>query len=473
MIKSFLLIFFCLQIQICSGQSGQWQLWASGLPQGAYPRMVVAPNHDIFFALLGTPFKLGTIFKANTLNQQAGFVELPPVPRPLTVQNNIVALGYNAQSEPLAGIYRTDINEPWLFHFNSATQKWDTSRSDLQPTLGAQSIATDSKGNIYVGTRWAYIYKSTDHGKTFKAIDEAKILAEKYPCYYPTFINNSSNNGSLFSINIDRRDRIYAGTETAGVIFSDDQGESWHPADLFACLTNKNILDTNSRMLPLTRSGNVAAVGFTKDHNVVWSGNDMWYFNWRNEIGFANMQDSTTTEIKGLPDYLVQRGQQVSKIVTTQNGTMFFHSGSSNGATQIGIYKSNDGIHWQYFNDGISGQNDGLSQGSLAVDGDKVFMSTHDGNVWMYDASLTSAKDIKNELYDIEIYPNPFREEIQIQNITNPLSGKLYNLFGELMMNFSVYPGQSIKTIDIPEGFYYLELKNEHGQCINKKLYRN
>ncbi len=459
-----LLIFY---FKYSQSQSTQWQLWATGLPQGAYPRMIVCPNHDLYYTLLGTPTKLGVIFKANTQNQSAGFSELPAVPRPTSVVNNIVCLGYNLYNELLAGIYRNNNTEPWLFYFDSKTLDWKTAQTDLQPSLGAQSIATDSKGNIFVTTRWAYIYKSIDHGRTFKAIDESKIIAEQYPCYYPSFLNQSTNNGSLFTINIDKRDRIYAGTETAGVIYSDDEGKSWHPADLFACLNDKNIYDTTSPMSILSRSGNVAAIGFTKENNIVWSGNDFWHYNWKNAMSFANMTDSTCAELKGIPDYLVQRGQQVSKIVTTDNGTMFFHSGSNASTTQVGIYRSVDGINWQLFNNGITGQNDGLSQGSLTVDGNKVFMSTHDGQIWMYNEEISSFSEKLNTKY--EILPNPSNSIINLFNLPIGSNIKIYDVKGNLVFNVKSATNQfSMSMEGLENGIYFIKIGNETNYSVNK-----
>lgn len=43
-----------------------------------------------------------------------------------------------------------------------------------------------------------------------------------------------------------------------------------------------------------------------------------------NKMGFADYKSQTVAEIKGLPDYLIQTGQQVSKLVTTTNGQIFF-----------------------------------------------------------------------------------------------------------------------------------------------------
>ena len=67
--------------------------------------MAIRPNHDIFYTLLGAGTKLGLIYKANTQDKIVSFTPLPQIPRPSSIQNNIVALGYNKLSEPIAGIY--------------------------------------------------------------------------------------------------------------------------------------------------------------------------------------------------------------------------------------------------------------------------------------------------------------------------------------------------------------------------------
>jgi hypothetical protein len=447
-------------------QSPTWTLWASGLPSGVYPRMAVAPNHDIFYTLLGAGINLGYIYKANTQDASGHFTSLPKIPRPATIQNNIVALGYNQWSEPLAGIYRSEITDPWLFRFDLATQTWDTAVSPINPSLGGHCMATSANGTIYVGTRWAYIYKSTDDGRTFQIIDDTHAVESEYPCYYPTF-NGSAYNGAIFSIQIDNNGRVYAGTETAGVIYSDDEGEHWQPADFFACLPGDSTLkDSNSAMIPLTKSGNVAGLGFTKDNQLVWTGVIMWAFGWKNEMGFADLDAHTVSPVEGLPDYLIQVGQQVSRIVTTDNGQMFFHSGTSNGATEIGIYTSWDGIHWSLFNDGITGQNDGQSQGSLAVDGNKVFMATHDGQVWMYEDTtlINGIKDIHQEYSVVTIFPNPASSYIELK-LSKAVASRvdeiqIFNFLGQPVLSLSDF-GEILPSLNISglwPGMYYLQV---------------
>ncbi|MBI1307097.1 MAG: PQQ-binding-like beta-propeller repeat protein [Bacteroidetes bacterium] len=382
--RFFSLVLFCSLLIMAHAQT--WTLWADGLPQGVYPRMTISPNHDIFFAYLGAGNHLGEVYKANTQSASGSFSVLPVIPRPSSIQNNIVALGHNNDNEPIVGIYRTDVSQPWLFKYSFSKQKWDTITSDVTPNLGGHCITTAPDGTIYMGVRWAFVHISTDGGNSFKAVDESANIAKNYPCYYPTLLNNSINNGAIFTVEVDGNGRVYAGSETGGIVYSDDKGKNWHPADFFACKGDSlQFKDSFSAMMPMAVSGNAAGIGFTKDNNVVWTGTDMWRIGWKNKMGFADMTNHTTQEVKGLPDYLIQTGQQVSKIVTTTNGTMYFHSGPSNGSTQLGIYRSTDGINWELFNDGITGANDGQSQGSLVTDGNKVFMATHDGKVFMVD----------------------------------------------------------------------------------------
>ena len=183
-------------------------------------------------------------------------------------------------------------------------------------------------------------------------------------------------------------------------------------------------------------------------------------------MGFADMDLHTVAEVQGLPDYLIQTGQQVSRIVTTDQGQMFFHSGSSNGATEIGIYTSWDGINWSLFNDGITGANDGLSQGSLAVDGNKVFMATHDGQVWMYHdtVGVSSTEEYGLETLGVQLYPNPGSDHISIHfnkmKSDENLQVEIYSLTGQLELKQQFEDGDhlDIDVSRLTSGIYQMNV---------------
>lgn len=220
-----------------------------------------------------------------------------------------------------------------------------------------------------------------------------------------------------------------------------------------------------SPLTSLSKSGNVGSIGFTLDDKVIWSGADMWSLGWKNKMGFANLTNGTALPLSGLPDYLVQSGQQVSRIVTTSLGQIFFHSGGNPGSPGVGIYTSFDGINWVPFNTGISGQNDGLSQGSLAVDGNKVFMATRDGKVWIYEQPLTSIFPVEEDELNWEVFPNPAKDHLLIR--VQPVQGSykiiLSDIFGKCLIQ-EMTQGRSEITLNVSNlnsGFYILQLDRQ------------
>ncbi|MFN8361722.1 MAG: hypothetical protein U0264_17570 [Candidatus Kapaibacterium sp.] len=458
-------------------QTQQWKAWASGLPSGTFPKMAVAPNHDIFYSLVGTGSALGTLYKANTTQTSPTFTALPPIPLPASHVNNIQCITTNQVSEPIVGIFRNDVGEPWLFRFDTHTQQWQAAVIDAPPSLGAYSIARAPNGTIWVGAKWSYVYKSTDNGHTFTRIDESAIVKSAYPCYYPSLFGYEFN-GAIYGINVDGNGRVYAGTESAGMVYSDDEGVSWHPADKFACREpDRTQKDTTSPMLSLTMGGNCAGIGFTADNNVIWTGAKLWSLNWKNSLGFADMKNNTTQPIAGIPDYLILQGQQVSKIVTAANGQIFLHSGGGSTSVGIGMYTSINGIQWSEFNTGITGQNDGQSQGSLAVDGYTVYMATHDGKIWFYTApGGGTSVDEHPAGEDIVLYQDKSQNELRVECAQLPsnstLQVRIYTLLGEQVFNSTGAAGVFSHTIDsaaLPDGVYQAVItKGSHYHAVRR-----
>ena len=379
-------------------QSGSWQLWATGLTSGAFPRLAIAPNHDIFFVRMssGGGITPGVIYKANTQSAFGTFTALPAIPVPASLVNNVYSITTNQNSEPIAGIFRSISTDPWLYRFNNATQQWVTASSNISPVLGAYCMERAPNGTIWVGAKWNYVYKSTDNGNTYTGIDQSANMPSVYPCYYPTW-GGSTLDGAIYGLNIDHNGRVYVGTETNGLLYSDDAGATWKTVDYHLCKTAyPTQRDSFSTMRPANEGGNCAGIGFNINNDVVYSGGEMWIFNWPNEIALANMTNHTITPAQGIPNALITSGQQVSKIVTAINGQMFLHSGGAAGTAGVGIYTSMDGINWTIFNTGITGTNLGQSQGSLAVDGNKVFMATQDGQIWRYSIPIVLPINLVN-----------------------------------------------------------------------------
>ncbi|MEP6881794.1 MAG: sialidase family protein [Dokdonella sp.] len=328
---------------------------------------------------------------------------MPAVPY-VTITNNISALTSSANSEPVVGIFHDQaaqhFPDPIAFVFDAGSQQWIAATLTIPAQLGVFAMARAPNGDLWFGAKWGRVYRSTDNGRSYTAINETALVAASAPCYYPAIGGNPSD-GAIYSINVDRRGWVYAGTEGAGVIYSSDNGTTWQPVDAFACDPN-NPTQHNlaSPMEPITHTGNTGAIGFTRDNNVVWNGTGPYnYANWFSSIGYADVVAHTAGPVNGFVPYFIVGGLQTQKIVTTASGTMFLHSGTNNSfdpnpppppATNLyskGLYSSNDGQNWTQANNGITSGNNGGAEGSLAVDGDRVFMATVNGKVWYLDTN--------------------------------------------------------------------------------------
>ncbi|WP_309640957.1 T9SS type A sorting domain-containing protein [Flavobacterium sp.] len=454
MITTLLLLLF-----YWNSNAQSWQLWATGLPAGSFPKLEVAANHDIFYGLVAGPGPKGIIYKANTNSATGVFSPMPTIPVPVSITNNIQAIISNSASEPIVGVFRTNTSEPFLFKYSNTTNTWSSVAVDFPASLGAFCMAKSPNGNLWVGAKWANIFKSTDNGSSFIKIDESALVQSAYPCYYPSYSGNAID-GAIYSINVDSNGRLYAGTEGAGVIYSDDNGASFHPADFFVCqATNPTLKNTTSPMRPLSDTGNLGAIGFTFDNNLLFNGTNMFSVNWTQSLGFANMTNHSTSPISGIQDYFIGSGLQVSKIVTTANGHVFFHSGSNNSVPTgtIGIYTSTDGINWSLFNTCITGLNDGQSQGGIAVDGNKVYFATHDGKIFVFDATTLTSTNFNPLNDEIKVYPNPTSNLLNFDRQENtPFVVKVYNLLGEIIIQKTV-DNKELDISNLTQGMYLIQ----------------
>lgn len=446
-------------IEASYAQQNKWQLWATGLPQGTYPKLAIAKNHDIYYGLVATPSTKGMIYKSNTLLSNGQFEAMPIIPIPKSITNNIQEIICNDNNEPIVGIFRSDISEPFIFKYNFSNNSWLPVNVDYPPVLGAFCMAKSPNGNIWVGAKWSYIYKSIDQGNTFKRIDETAIVKNNYPCYYPAW-GGVPSDGAIYSINVDQKGRLYAGTEGAGIIYSDDDGTSFHPADYYACQSqDASLKDSLSPMKALSYTGNLGALGFTKNDDLIFNGTNLWAFNWKQSLGLADMDQHKVYEVNGLFPYLITAGLQVTKIVTTDNGHIYLHSGSNSSTPKdsVGIYTSLDGINWHLFNDGISSLINGQSQGALAVDGNTVFFATHDGKIWKYDASTTTSNHQPIIENNIKTFPNPARQKLYFETQLEHNMISIYSPNASLVQT-STITNQQIDISYLPNGLYFYKI---------------
>lgn len=90
----------------------------------------------------------------------------------------------------------------------------------------------------------------------------------------------------------------------------------------------------------------------------------------------------------------------------------------------------------------------------------------------------TSLNEI-SPVTDFSVYPNPFNDQINIQNTSNtynldqPLNGEIVNAQGSILKKIQVIDeNQTILTDDLPTGVYFLILRKEDG-LERKKLIKH
>jgi hypothetical protein len=402
---------------------GSWTLWASaqnGVVAGNYPKLAISPaTHELYYSYYIRPSSntdpLGTVWQCSlndptrtfSLMPQTGLV-LPPRPATGGVPN-VFSLTTSAAGEPIVGCtslnnYNTSTK---MYRFDTASNQWVAPTLTayagqnipvLNPYEAMYSLTRGPNGTIWGGGQFGLVYRSTDNGKTFTVLDESKLLAQTDPAYYPTRNNGAGNDGAVYSIRVAPSGVVYAGTESAGVIYSPDNGTTWHPLDY-------DYTNLNSTMGRATNVGNVAGLGFMASGKIVIQGAPGQSNYPPQDASHVDLYladpASHTIQTAGTFSQYFFGGQQVSQIVTDSNGTLFLHSNiatiTSGGTAQPGgIFTSTDGLNWSEFNSGIastfylSASNQWIdtnghgAEGSLVVDGNNVYMATTDGNIWEY-----------------------------------------------------------------------------------------
>ncbi len=77
----------------------------------------------------------------------------------------------------------------------------------------------------------------------------------------------------------------------------------------------------------------------------------------------------------------------------------------------------------------------------------------------------------QNSISNIDIYPNPTTNELQIDNIAIPTIYKIYNLVGTTLQQGTLKERSNIISIRaIPAGMYLLEMVDEEGNKTTKKI---
>ena len=224
--------------------------------------------------------------------------------------------------------------------------------STLQPTNIMYQLTRGADGTVWGGGQWGKTYRSTDGGKTFTAMDEHALLAKTDPAYYTTgYPAVAGGDGAVYGIRVAPNGYVYEGTETAGVIYSPDNGATWHPLDY-------DYTNPNSTMARDPNVGNVAGLGFTKDGKVVVQPPSCHPAPPPTPPPPLPHRPRPPHPEAAPASRLLLRLQDVHTITTTPDGTLFINTGrntlASGAPATGGIFTSTDGLNWTMFNTGLT-----------------------------------------------------------------------------------------------------------------------
>lgn len=109
----------------------------------------------------------------------------------------------------------------------------------------------------------------------------------------------------------------------------------------------------------------------------------------------------------------------------------------------------------------------------------KSYDATESGN---YSIKITTRDDCSNtsdEFYlqhsdieegnavDVDVFPNPFTNQLYVQTSTKVLATRLYDATGSLLMNSSHLV---LNTVDLPAGMYWVEIESREGAIARQKV---
>jgi hypothetical protein len=300
-----------------------------------------------------------------------------------------------------------------VYRFDEATQQWRLSTylgGASSPTLTMRAIRTAPDGTIWGGGQWFGLYRSTDGGRTFSVTNTGLPQTLLPAAFFPS-AHGSDNVGAIFSLDIAADGTLYAGTETSGVIHSTNGGASWDSIDpSYHGVYPPSLMD-------LGYLGNVMTLGVRNDGTLLANGyadpgapSGDWptigqaLYHFDPAIGTDVVADSAPA----FPPFFWNNQRSFRRFVTTANGASFFSMDrypDLDFAGAGGVYRSEDGSHWQPMNSGLVFPLFGSapyrytnSEGGIEVSGNTVYVATADAKIFRHDEA--GASD--------EIFPDGF-----------------------------------------------------------------
>lgn len=154
-------------------------------------------------------------------------------------------------------------------------------------------------------------------------------------------------------------------------------------------------------------------------------------------------------------------------ILSWQNDDMNFQ-----GTFQI--LKSYDGLSWSVLQDNIftNSQNaiatyEKIDDQVAPINYYQLVFKDWNGNITQSEVKIVKIPS------QLKIFPNPFQQEIHIEENLDYNHIAVYNQLGQMIYNCSIEPSHTIFTEEWHSGFYWIKLYHTNGNYITFKFFKN
>ncbi len=230
-----------------------------------------------------------------------------------------------------------------------------------------RTLVINSSGHVFAGTRGGGVYRSTDFGENWMAINVG--LTEE----------------SIRALAINSNGDIYVGTEGKGIFRSSDNGENWSPTGLMNAVIHSLAIGSNGYIIATTNSGPFLSMNHGIDWIQINTGLTAWYLQhaWFNSLGhiFVGSQYGMLRSTDN-----GQNWQEINRGLSNFNVTSLKINDSGHIFAGGTLYRSTDnGDTWQRVPDSPYSLSLAINvQGHIfaGIGSSRISRSTDDGLSW-------------------------------------------------------------------------------------------